>query len=58
MSGDHKKGSARNRHLKADVWIKKKSKETRDDPAVLTHENFDLDLSNGTSSQTTTVLSV
>lgn len=58
MSADHKKGLARNRHLKADVWVKKKAKETRDDPAVLAHENFDLDLSNGTSSQSTFVLSV
>lgn len=52
MSGDHKEGSTGNRHLKADVWVKKKAKETRDDLAILAHENFDLDLSNGTSSQT------
>lgn len=51
MSGDHKEGSAKNRHLKADVWVKKKAKETRDDPEILAREKFDLDLSNGTSSQ-------
>lgn len=58
MSGDHKERSARNRHLKADVWVKEKAKETGDDPAVLACEIFDLDLSNGTFSQNTTVLSV
>lgn len=44
--------------MEAGVWDKKKAQETRDHPAVLAHENFDLDFSNGTSSQSTTVLSV
>lgn len=58
MLVDHKEGSTRNRHLKADVWDKKKAKEARDDPAVLARVNFDLDLSKGTYSQSTTVFSV
>lgn len=58
MSGDHKEGSARNRCLKADVWVKRKAKETRDDQAVLACKDFDSDLFNGTSSQSTTAFCV